>query len=68
MIRILLWPFELLWCIASLIFRVVGSLLSAIIGLALIILGVVLTVTVVGAIIGVPIIFTGALMIIRSIF
>lgn len=61
MIRVLLWPFTAL-------IALLGRLLAALLGLALMIAGVVLTLSVVGAPLGVPLFVFGLLLAIRSLF
>lgn len=59
--RLLFWPFLFL-------IRLLGKLVSAILGLALLIVGVILCFTIVGAIIGIPIAIIGLLLMIKAIF
>jgi len=66
--NILLWPFVALWRLLSLIVELTGRLLALIIGIVFLIVGFVLTVTVVGAVVGIPLIALGLLFIIRGLF
>ncbi|MBE6906133.1 MAG: hypothetical protein E7476_07690 [Ruminococcaceae bacterium] len=68
MLRILFWPFELIWWIIGLVFDLLGFIISLTIGLILTILGAVLTFTIVGAFIGIPLIVFGLLLAVRSFF
>lgn len=68
MIKIILWPFTLVWSFVGLIFKLLGCMLSAILGFVFIIIGAVLTITIVGAIVGIPMIISGTMLIIHSIF
>jgi hypothetical protein len=52
-------PFVLIWKLVGTPVETAGRLLAVVIGLVLVILGVVLSLTIVGAIIGVPLIVTG---------
>ena len=59
MLRLLLWPFYLVWGLIVFLFGLMGALLSIVLGLVLLILGVILTMTIIGAIVGIPLIFIG---------
>lgn len=59
--RILLWPFILL-------VKLLGKLISAIVGLVLLLVGVILCFTIIGAFIGIPIAIVGLLLTIKAIF
>jgi hypothetical protein len=63
-----LWPFWAIWKLVIGIIAFTGRLAGAIIGLVLMIVGVVLTVTVIGAFVGIPFIVFGLLLIFRSLF
>lgn len=63
-----LWPFAALWNLLTWLINLVGRVLAAILGLILMVLGAVLTVTIIGACLGVPMIVIGILLVIRSIF
>jgi hypothetical protein len=67
-ISILLWPFKALWALVSLIFAAIGRILCAALGLALMAAGVALSLTVVGAIVGVPLVVFGGLLLVRALF
>ena len=66
-IPLLLWPFWALWRLLALILQLTGRLVTAAIGLVLVVLGLVLVLTVVGAPVGVALMLIGALLLIRSI-
>ena len=63
-----LWPFVALWDLLAFILGVTGRLVLGVIGLALMIVGLVLTVTLIGAPVGIPFLIIGLLLIFRSIF
>lgn len=63
-----LWPFAALWDLFALILGLTGRLLGAILGLVFMILGIILTMTVLGAPVGVPLAILGFLLLIRSLF
>jgi hypothetical protein len=63
-----LWPFAAVWKFLAFVLALTGRVLLAVLGLGLMAVGVVLTITVAGAPIGVPIAVLGLLLMIRSIF
>ena len=67
-IPFLLWPFVMLARLISAIVLLTGRLLAVIIGLVLVITGFALSLTVVGALVGVPLAFVGVLLIVRGLF
>ena len=68
MLRVLTWPFRMVWSLVGIIFLGIGKLLSMILGLILAVVGVALSCTIVGAIIGVPLVVLGVSMFFRSLF
>ncbi|MCJ7519071.1 MAG: hypothetical protein MUO42_05290 [Anaerolineaceae bacterium] len=64
----LLWPFKALMDLIEGIIRLTGRLVAAVIGLAFMIVGVVLTALVITAPLGIPVIVFGFLLIVRGIF
>lgn len=67
-VPILLWPFYAIWRLLTLVLNVVGRLLCALLGLGVMIAGVVITMSVVGAPIGIPLAALGFLLLVRAIF
>ncbi len=65
---VLLWPFSMIWSLAGFILNVIGRILCALIGIVLMVAGVVLTMTVAAAPIGIPLAAFGFLLLVRSIF
>jgi hypothetical protein len=63
-----LWPFWAIWKLVVGIVAGTGRLVAVILGLVFLIVGVVLTITVVGAIVGVPFIIFGLLLMVRGLF
>ncbi|MCM8775679.1 MAG: hypothetical protein NC930_04940 [Candidatus Omnitrophica bacterium] len=64
-----LWlPFKALWDLLTFILSLTGRLVAAILGLVLMIVGIVLTLLVIAAPIGIPMIIFGFLLMLRSIF
>lgn len=66
--RILTWPFRMLFSLIGFVFSLTGRLVAAVLGLALVIVGIVVTCTMVGAVVGVPLIVLGGLLLLRAIF
>ena len=63
-----LWPFKAIWDLLTFILKLTGRLIAAILGLVLMIVGAILTITLFAAPIGIPVIIFGFLILIRSIF
>jgi hypothetical protein len=64
----LLWPFYAIWRLLSLILEITGRIICAILGLALMAAGVVVTLSIVAAPIGIPLAVFGFLLLIRALF
>jgi hypothetical protein len=64
----ILWPFWALWKLVVGIVAGTGRLVAVILGLVFLIVGVVLTVTIIGAIVGIPFIIFGLLLMVRGLF
>ena len=65
---VLLWPFYAVWRLLTLILSATGRLLAATVGLTLMIVGLLISATIVGTLIGVPLGLLGFLLLIRSVF
>ncbi|MBN2560117.1 MAG: hypothetical protein JXQ75_04230, partial [Phycisphaerae bacterium] len=63
-----LWPLVALWDLITWILKFTGRVVAAVLGLVLMICGVLLTVTIIGAIAGIPLVVFGFLLMMRSIF
>jgi hypothetical protein len=63
-----LWPFVALWRLVSGILIATGRLVAVILGLVFVLVGALLSATVVGAIVGVPLILFGGLLVVRGLF
>ena len=63
-----IWPFWAIWELLSFILKLTGRLIAGVLGLALMIVGLVLTVLVISAPVGIPLLVIGLLLILRSIF
>jgi len=64
----ILWPFYALWKILTFILNVTGRIICAIVGLSLMVIGVAISMSIVGAIIGIPLASFGFLMTVRALF
>jgi len=64
----LLWPFKALMDLIEGIIKLTGRLVAAVIGLTVMIVGVVLTILVITAPLGIPMIIFGFLLMVRGIF
>jgi hypothetical protein len=64
----ILWPFVALWRLLAGIITVTGRLVAMILGVVFIIVGLVLTLTIIGAIVGIPLLIFGFMLIIRGFF
>lgn len=67
-LKILLWPFLAIWSLVGFLLSLTGRFLAAILGLALIFAGSVLTITVIGAFVGIPLIILGGALFLRALF
>ena len=67
-VPLLLWPFYAIWRFATFVLKVVGRILCAVIGLALICAGTAISLSIVAAPIGVPFIALGFLLLVRALF
>ncbi|MDZ4861110.1 MAG: hypothetical protein SGI88_19230 [Candidatus Hydrogenedentes bacterium] len=61
------WPFVLLWRGVSLISNRMGIIASLALGAAMMLVGFVLTGTLIGAVIGIPLFFLGLVLFIRGV-
>ena len=64
----LLAPFVAIWRLVAAIVEVTGRLMAVLLGVVLMIVGVIATVTIVGAIIGIPVFLFGLLLVFRGLF
>ena len=63
-----LWPFWALLRLVEFILVLTGRLVAVILGLVLMLAGVILSLTVIGAILGVPLFLVGLLLVFRGLF
>jgi hypothetical protein len=64
----LMWPFVAIWRLIAFILEFVGRFFAVTLGLILTLLGVVVSLTGIGVIIGVPLLLFGVVLIIRGFF
>ena len=64
----LLRPFIWLWNLIASIVMLTGRLVAVVLGLALMLVGVILTITVVGALGGIPLFIIGLLLVVRGLW
>jgi hypothetical protein len=67
-VPVLLWPFYAIWRLLTFVLNVVGRLICSILGLGIMIVGIAITMSVVGAPIGIPLASLGFLLLIRAVF
>jgi hypothetical protein len=65
---VLFWPFILAWRLVTFITNLIGILLALVIGLALMMLGIFLSSTIIGIVVGVPVFILGLLLLVRAIY
>lgn len=63
-----LWPFEAVWKLLATIVEMVGRFTAMVTGIVLVLAGVLISLTLVGAIIGIPLVLTGFLLFLRGLF
>ena len=64
----LLWPFVAIWNLVVWIVSLTGRLIAVLLGLVFIIAGILLTLTIVGAVIGIPVAMFGILLMVRGLW
>ena len=67
-VPILLWPFYAIWRLLTFVLELVGRMLCGVLGLALMVAGIAITITVLAAPVGIPIAALGFLLLVRAIF
>jgi hypothetical protein len=63
-----LWPVAAVWDLLAFLIELTGRLVGVLLGLTLFTLGLVLTITVVLAPVGIPLMVVGGLLLVRSFF
>jgi len=67
-VPILLWPFKAIREFVTWILKLTGRLVAAIIGLVITIIGFILTILVISAPVGIPMMVFGFLLMVRGVF
>jgi hypothetical protein len=63
-----LWPFAALWQLIATIVGMTGRFVAMVLGLVFIIVGIIVSLTVIGAIVGIPMAIIGLLLFLKGIF
>lgn len=63
-----LWPFAAIWKLLAVIVEMTGRFVAIVLGFVLILAGVLVSLTIVGAIVGVPLAVIGLLLFLRGMF
>jgi hypothetical protein len=64
----ILWPCYAVWRLLTFILNITGRIISAFIGLALMAAGIAITLSIVGAPLGIPLAAFGFLLLVRALF
>lgn len=63
-----LWPFVAIWRLLAIIVEMTGRFVAMVLGIVFIIVGVIVSLTIIGAIVGVPLALIGLLIFLRGLF
>lgn len=63
-----LWPFAAIWKLLAIIVEMTGRFVAMVIGILLILAGIIVSLTIVGAIVGIPLAIVGLLLLLRGMF
>jgi hypothetical protein len=64
----ILWPFYAVWKILTFVLNLTGRIICAITGLLLMVVGIAISMSVIGAIVGIPLAIFGILLTVRALF
>lgn len=64
----ILWPFYAIWKLLTFVLNICGRIVCAILGFLLMVAGVTISLSIVGAIIGIPLASFGFLLTVRALF
>jgi len=67
-LSVVCWPLVALWRLLTFLLELAGRLVLAVVALVVLVAGTLLTLTVAGAVLGIPLIIVGVLLLVRSIF
>lgn len=62
------WPFYAIWVLLAGIVEFTGRFVAMVLGLVLILVGLLISLTIIGAIVGIPLAVVGLLLLLRGIF
>lgn len=68
LLQILLWPLKLVWFFVTFIFGLIGRIVTLILGALCLILGLLLTMSIACAFLGIPLCILGLLLILRALW
>jgi hypothetical protein len=63
-----LWPFAALWKLLAVIVELTGRFVAMVLGIVFIVVGIIVSLTIVGALVGIPLAIVGLLLLLRGIF
>jgi hypothetical protein len=63
-----LWPIVALWQLVATIIELAGRSVAILLGFALFVAGAVVSLTIVGAIVGIPLMLIGGMLVVRGMF
>jgi hypothetical protein len=64
----ILWPFYAFWKLLSLILNITGRIICALLGIAMMVAGSAISLSVIGAVVGLPLAAFGFLLTVRALF
>jgi hypothetical protein len=63
-----LWPFAALWKLLAVIVELTGRFVAMVLGIVFIVVGIIVSLTIVGALVGIPLAIVGLLLLLRGMF
>jgi hypothetical protein len=63
-----LWPFAALWKLLAVIVELTGRFVAMVLGIVFIVVGIIVSLTIIGALVGIPLAIVGLLLLLRGIF
>jgi hypothetical protein len=63
-----LWPLVAIWRLLAIIVEMTGRFVAMVLGIILVIVGVIVSLTIVGAVVGIPLALIGLLLFFRGLF
>lgn len=62
------WPFVAIWKLLATIVEITGRFVAMVLGIVLVVVGVLISLTIIGAIVGIPLALVGLLLFLRGLF